>query len=195
VPIRLLSVGGNLTLTRSRRWNFPLPLRSASASISARYCSPPNAKRAPSVYGGSALLRVLAAFPIDLPAKAAATPFQPVDVEDVASTIAWLAGDDANDKTADAVVWDLMQPQPVTLGGVIEYFRVSFGTANTRRVTLPAFLLDLGARLGDLASWLGWMPPMRTTAIAELRMDSRPVCSIRSIPPHASNISAVLVAR
>jgi uncharacterized protein YbjT (DUF2867 family) len=124
---------------------------------------------APSAYGGSAMLRALAAFPMDLPAKAAATPFQPVDVEDVASTIAWLAGDDANDKTADAVVWDLMQPQPVTLGGVIEHFRVSFGTADIRRVTLPAFLLDLGARLGDLTSWLGWMPPMRTTAIAELR--------------------------
>jgi hypothetical protein len=29
--------------------------------------------------------------------------------------------------------------------------------------------MDLGAKLGDFASWLGWMPPMRTTAIAELR--------------------------
>ena len=37
------------------------------------------------------------------------------------------------------------------------------------RLTLPAFLLDLGAKLGDLANYLGWMPPMRTTAIAELR--------------------------
>ncbi len=62
-----------------------------------------------------------------------------------------------------------MQPQPVTLGGVIEQFRRSFGTADMPRVTLPAFLLDLGAKLGDLASWLGWMPPMRTTAITELR--------------------------
>ena len=34
---------------------------------------------------------------------------------------------------------------------------------------MPAFLLDLGARLGDLANRLGWMPPMRSTAIAELR--------------------------
>ena len=34
---------------------------------------------------------------------------------------------------------------------------------------MPAFLLDLGAKLGDLANRLGWMPPMRTTAIAELR--------------------------
>src|SRR6266436_7308248 len=62
-----------------------------------------------------------------------------------------------------------MQPQPVTLGGVIELFRRSFGTADMPRLTPPAFLLDLGARLGDLASWLGWMPPMRTTAITELR--------------------------
>ena len=36
-------------------------------------------------------------------------------------------------------------------------------------MAMPAFLLDLGARAGDLANWLGWMPPMRTTAIAELR--------------------------
>jgi hypothetical protein len=34
---------------------------------------------------------------------------------------------------------------------------------------MPSFLLDLGAKLGDLANRLGWMPPMRSTAIAELR--------------------------
>ncbi len=62
-----------------------------------------------------------------------------------------------------------MQPQPVTLGGVIAQFRRWFGTADVPRIGLPAFLLDLGGRLGDLASLLGWMPPMRTTAIAELR--------------------------
>jgi uncharacterized protein YbjT (DUF2867 family) len=124
---------------------------------------------APSAYGGSALLRALAAFPIDLPAPESATPFQPIDVEDIAETIAWLAGRDHNDKTADSVVWDLMQPQPVTLGGVVERFRRSFGTADIPRIALPAFMLDSGAKLGDLASWLGWMPPMRTTAIAELR--------------------------
>src|SRR5258705_5470378 len=30
-------------------------------------------------------------------------------------------------------------------------------------------VFDLSAKLGDLASWPGWMPPMRTTAITELR--------------------------
>jgi uncharacterized protein YbjT (DUF2867 family) len=124
---------------------------------------------APAAYGGSAMLRALATLPLQLPAAESATPFQPVDVEDIAATIAWLAGHDAGDKTADAVVWDLMQPQPVMLGGVIEQFRSRFGTADIPRIALSGLMLDLGAKLGDLASWLGWMPPMRTTAIAELR--------------------------
>jgi uncharacterized protein YbjT (DUF2867 family) len=124
---------------------------------------------APSAYGGSAMLRALAALPIDLPAAESATLFQPVAVEDIAATMAWLSSRENPDKAADAVVWDLMQPQPVTLGGVIEQFRHAFGTAGRPRIALPNFLLDLGARLGDLAGLLGWMPPMRTTAIAELR--------------------------
>lgn len=124
---------------------------------------------APSAYGGSAMLRSLAAFPIDLPADEAATPFQPVAVEDIAATIAWLAGRDIGDPEARAVNWDLMQPQPVTLLDVIDQFRGSLGTARMPRIRMPAFLLDLGARAGDLASRFGWMPPMRSTAIAELR--------------------------
>lgn len=124
---------------------------------------------APSAYGGSAMLRALAAFPFDLPATESATAFQPVAVEDIAATIAWLAGRAPDDESTDAVAWDLMQPQPVTLGRVIEQFRYAFGTVEMPRIVLPAFLLDLGARSGDLASLLGWMPPMRSTAIAELR--------------------------
>ena len=108
-------------------------------------------------------------FRCNLPADESATPFQPVAVEDIAATIAWLAGRDIDDAAASAVTWDLMQPQPITLGNVIDQFRWSFGTSGMPRITLPAFLLDLGAKLGDLANRLGWMPPMRSTAIAELR--------------------------
>jgi uncharacterized protein YbjT (DUF2867 family) len=122
---------------------------------------------APAAYGGSAMVRSLAAFPFDLPAAERATPFQPVAMKDIAATIAWLAARDPGE--ANAVTWDLMQEQPVTLGGVVEQFRRAFGTGEWPRIAMPALLLDLGARLGDLANLLGWMPPMRTTAIAELR--------------------------
>lgn len=124
---------------------------------------------APTAYGGSAMLRSLAAFPIDLPDKEMATPFQPVAIEDISATIAWLAARDAGDAPLRSVSWDLMQAEPVTMAGVIRQFRLAFGTAGWPCVALPSFMLDLGARVGDLANHLGWMPPMRSTAIAELR--------------------------
>lgn len=124
---------------------------------------------APSAYGGSAMLRALAAFPLDLPDKEMATPFQPVAVEDIASTIAWLAARDIDDASVKAVSWDLMQAEPITMAGVIKQFRFAFGTAGWPHVAMPPFLLDFSAKIGDLANYLGWMPPMRSTAIAELR--------------------------
>ncbi|CAN7657086.1 SDR family oxidoreductase [Bradyrhizobium sp. LjRoot220] len=124
---------------------------------------------APAAYGGSAMLRALAAFPLQLPGDESATPFQPVAVEDIAATIAWLVARDIDDISASAVIWDLMQPQPITLGNVIDQFRWSLGTSRMPRITLPGFLLNLGAKAGDFANKLGWMPPMRSTAIAELR--------------------------
>lgn len=124
---------------------------------------------APAAFGGSAMLRALAAFPLQLPGDESATPFQPVAVEDIAATIAWLSARDIGDAAANAVIWDLMQPQPITLGNVIDQFRWWLGTSRMPRITLPGFLLSFGARAGDLANKLGWMPPMRSTAIAELR--------------------------
>ncbi len=128
---------------------------------------------APSAYGGSAMLRALAALPLDLPAKEMATPFQPVAVEDIAATIAWLAARGIDDASVKAVSWDLMQVEPVTMAGVIAQFRRALSTGGWPRIAMPAFLLDLGAGIGDLATHLGWMPPMRTTAIVELRRGVR----------------------
>jgi uncharacterized protein YbjT (DUF2867 family) len=153
------------------RTNFSTSKREAERLIAASGIAyailRPGFVIAPSVCGGSAMVRALAAFPFDLPAEEAATPFQPVAVEDIVATMAWLAMSD--DPAANAVTWDLMQPQKISLGGVIDQFRFAFGTAHWTRIRMPAFLLDLGAGLGDLASRLGWMPPMRSTAIAELR--------------------------
>jgi uncharacterized protein YbjT (DUF2867 family) len=124
---------------------------------------------APSAYGGSAMLRALAAFPLDLPDKEMATPFQSVAVEDIAATIAWLVARDIDDASVKAVSWDLMQSEPITMAGVIKQFSLAFGTAAWPRIAIPSFMLDLGAKIGDFVNYLGWMPPMRSTAIAELR--------------------------
>lgn len=128
---------------------------------------------APSAYGGSAMLRALAAFPLDLPTKEMATPFQPVAIEDIPATIAWLAARNIDDASVTAVSWDLMQKEPVTIAGVIEPFRLAYGTAGWPRFAMPRLMLDLGAKIGDLANYLGWVPPMRSTAVAELRRGVR----------------------
>lgn len=128
---------------------------------------------APSAYGGSAMLRALAAFPLDLPAKEMATPFQFVAIEDISATIAWLAVRDVDDANVKAVTWDLMQAEPVTMAGVVKQFRRAFGTEGWPHVAMPPLMLGLGARIGDFASYLGWMPPLRSTAIAELRRGVR----------------------
>lgn len=124
---------------------------------------------APAAFGGSAMVRAFAALPFALPQAESAKPFQPVAVEDIAATVAWLAGRDGDDVATDAVTWDLMQPQPVTLGDVIDAFRRSFGTSDGPRLPLPGFLLALATKLADLVNWLGWNSPMRSTAVAELR--------------------------
>ncbi len=124
---------------------------------------------APAAFGGSAMIRAFAALPFALPETESARPFQPVMIEDVAATVAWLASRDIEDSSLSGVTWDLMQKNPLTLGEVISSFRGAFGTRDWLSIRLPGFLLDVGVKLADLAGWLGWKSPMRHTAVAELR--------------------------
>ena len=119
---------------------------------------------APVAFGGSALLRGLAALPVDLPAAERARPFHAVAMEDVAATIRHLVA-----RAPDGpVAWDLMHPEPLTLGGAVDALRGWLGTG-APWVALPRPLLGVGARLGDLAARLGWRPPVRSVTLAELR--------------------------
>ncbi len=126
---------------------------------------------APSAYGGSALLRMLAASPIALPAAERERPFRTIGMADLAETMvrvvrAWLAQGEPR-----AAVWDVMCDEPTTLGDVTDALRDWLGTR--ARVRVPRWALDLGARCGDLAVRLGWRPPVRTAALAELRRGVR----------------------
>ena len=123
---------------------------------------------APAPYGGSAMLRALAALPFDLPQTLADRPFRYVAVEDIAETVARI-GERWNPDQPYAAIYDLMHPDPHTMQSVITQLRRWLGDIWPRRIRMPDFAIDLGAKAGDLSSWLGWSPPMRSTAIAELR--------------------------
>ena len=121
---------------------------------------------APAAFGGSALMRALASMPFALGDAEARNPVAPVAIEDVAETIATVVDDSS--VAGEAATWELMQCEPATTNDVVGYFR-SILDGPKPIVKLPSALLTVGARLGDLASRLGWTPPIRSTALAELR--------------------------
>lgn len=123
---------------------------------------------APTAYGGSALVRALAALPLMLPEREARRPFAATALADLVRTVAHLADRHAAGDRTTRVVWDVMERRPGTVGDVVTAFRERFG-GPAARFTLPAWSLALGARLGDLAARLGWAPPIRSTALAEMR--------------------------
>jgi DoxX-like family len=124
---------------------------------------------APAAFGGSALVRALAALPFDLPEAERERPFHAIGIADLSQTIASLGDRWSSGGAWTSVNWDVMHPEPTSLGAVIEIHRRWLGSSVSRRVTLPRGLLNLGAWVGDLAGYLGWRPPIRSTALAELR--------------------------
>ncbi|HEX2725815.1 MAG TPA: SDR family oxidoreductase, partial [Beijerinckiaceae bacterium] len=127
---------------------------------------------APAAFGGSALVRALAASPFDLPEVERARPFPAIGIADLADTVARLA-DRWNGGAWSDADWDVMHPDQTTVAAVIAAHRRWLGTSSRRRITLPAGLLNVGAWAADLAGWLGWRPPIRSTALAELRRGVR----------------------
>jgi uncharacterized protein YbjT (DUF2867 family) len=123
---------------------------------------------APSAYGGSALIRALAALPFELPRREASRPFATVSVEDIARTVAAVARRWSEGERDWRAVWDVMERGPSTVGEVVDAFRRHLGGRGPR-LRLPSWLMGLGARAGDLAAGLGWSPPVRSTALAEMR--------------------------
>jgi len=123
---------------------------------------------APAVYGGSALVRALAALPFALPERERAAPFAAIAASDIIETVARLAVCWRAGEKEWRVIWDVMERKPGTLGDVVEAFRTHFGGPRVR-LRLPSLLMTLGAWAGDLAGLLGWRPPIRSTALAELR--------------------------
>ncbi|GLK80144.1 SDR family oxidoreductase [Methylopila turkensis] len=123
----------------------------------------------PGAYGGTALLRGLAAFPIVSPTLAGAGPIQTAGVDEVAeAVVAALDG-----RVPPNVVYDLVEDAPHSLEEIVAAFRVWLGHPAGVRIALPRGLARVLCRAGDLFGWLGWRPPLRTTALNEIEAGVR----------------------
>jgi uncharacterized protein YbjT (DUF2867 family) len=116
------------------------------------------------VYGGTAMLRGIAAFPGIVPLVRADARMQVVGLEDLAETVARALSPDAPAKT----VWEVAHPQVHRLADIVIALRGWPGFAPRRVLALPDAFAKAVAAVADALGFLGWRSPARTTSLAQL---------------------------
>lgn len=116
--------------------------------------------------GGTALVRMLSAFPFAQPLMLAEARVQMVDIDDVSEAIA----------SAVSGAWpartevDLVELAPRSLSEIVAAVRTWHGFAPAKaEINVPPLIGGTIARAADLAGWLGWRSPLRTTSLRALQ--------------------------
>lgn len=116
-------------------------------------------------YGGTALLRGLAAFPLVVPQVYGASRIQVVGADDVAEATARALAPHAPIR----VSCDLAHPEPIELRDMLLRIRGWLGLPPAPPLSLPPALARLSSAIADALAWLGWRSPMRSAALEQLR--------------------------
>lgn len=121
---------------------------------------------AKNAYGGSALLRMLAAFPFIQPLALKDAKVQCTSIEDLTDAIQMtLVG-----QVSDNSTFDLVEAEIRTLGEVIAETRNWLGFSSAKwQIPLPDWMVLIVSRIADILSHLGWRSPLRTNAIRVLK--------------------------
>lgn len=136
--------------------------RSGAAHVILR----PGLVLARGAYGGTLLLRLLAAVPVAQPLALPETRIQTVALEDLADACLIAATGGLPDGSA----LDLVEEQSHRLEEVITAHRLALGLRPARwRVVLPEISLSVTGWLADALGRLGWRSPLRRTALMVLR--------------------------
>jgi uncharacterized protein YbjT (DUF2867 family) len=116
-------------------------------------------------FGGTLLLRMLAAVPLVQPVALSQALIQSVNMQDVAAAVV-----QAVQGSLPTGRYDLVEDQPHTLEALLVTKRSWLGFADAKTVLhLPQALLPLVAACADGLGRLGWRSPLRSTAIAAIR--------------------------
>ena len=130
-------------------------------------------------YGGSALLRATAAFPLVIPIALGEKRLQTVALTDVAQVVRE-AVENAIPARTDA---DVVEDEPRTLREIVTRLRAWMGIRDARAVAVPPWAACAVARVADALGHFGWRSPMRTTALraldGEVLGDPAPLRAIR----------------
>ena len=116
-------------------------------------------------YGGTTMLRMLAAFPLIQPIAEPEAKIQTIALDDVAEAVsAALVG-----KIPNGFVGDLVENETHTLREVVASTRQWLGFAPARHeILIPSFLIRATSKIADGLGGLGWRSPLRSTAVKVL---------------------------
>jgi len=115
-------------------------------------------------YGGMSMVRALAAIPFVLPLARESATFQPVQVGEVAAAVSFFLRPEAPVRRTV----EIAGPQRMTLAQLVATYRRWLGLPAAKLIRLPVIAAALISSLGDAVSFLGWRPPVRTTALKQL---------------------------
>ena len=124
----------------------------------------PGLALSPQAYGGTSLLRMLAAFPFVQPVALSNVRIQTVFVDDIAAAVSQALNDTFSRQT-----FDLVEERSHSLRDVVLAVRSWLGFSAPRAVfSVPGFAARGLSRLADIAGWLGWRSSLRATALKAL---------------------------
>jgi len=129
----------------------------------------------PEAYGGTALLRALAAQPFAIPALNPHSLMQTVALDDVVAAVT----DAVAGRIPPASDLVLAEPHPQPLADVLRQFRRWLGLSEAPVLAMPSWLGRATAFVADTAGALGWRSPLRSTA---LQVASEDVTGIATYP-------------
>ena len=118
-------------------------------------------------FGGTGLIRALAAFPLFSPVVGGDQIFRPIPLGDLsAAVVAALKPGAPSRRTLD-----MPGPEPVTMVETVRLYRGWMGLSPALVVRVPRALAAPVLVIGDLLGRLGWSSPIRTTAIKQMDHD------------------------
>ncbi|MGZ3344659.1 MAG: SDR family oxidoreductase [Caulobacteraceae bacterium] len=118
----------------------------------------------PGAFGGSALLRGLAALPLAIPAVHTGRTVQSVSVDDLAACVAAAVRPDAPARVLAALSAD----DAPTLADLLRALRAWLGLPPAPVIAVPAPFASAASLAADAIAWLGWRSALRSTALGQL---------------------------
>jgi hypothetical protein len=89
---------------------------------------------------------------------------QIVQLDQVVDTVLYFLRPNAPSRVA----LELAGPEPLSFADAVQLYRRWLGWGEARRIRLPSWAATFLYKLGDFAGWLGWRPPIRSTAQREI---------------------------